>query len=79
MMPIFDQRGRFEIAEFIARARAFEAAEGDGECKLQVFGRIGVDFLECGEAVALEIAVMQEPVLRFLATLSARSWVMSAA
>ena len=69
---------RFEIAEGVAPA-ALEAAERDREGELEVLDRVGVDLLERREPVALVIAVVEQPVLRLLAALSARSNVMSAA
>src|SRR3977135_244327 len=45
---VLDDRGRFEIAELVAGAAAFEAAERDRERDLQVLDRIGVDLLEGG-------------------------------
>ena len=60
-----DGRG-FEVTELVAAA-ALEFAERDGEDRLQVLDRIGVDLLELGEPPALIIPVVKQPVVRLLA------------
>ena len=60
---VLDDRRRFEIAERVTPA-ALEPAQRHREGRFQVLHRVGVDFLEQRIAVALIIAVMQNPVLR---------------
>ena len=59
---ILDQGRRFEIAEGIASA-ALEAAQRHRERRPKVLDGVGVDISELGEAMALIIAVMENPVL----------------
>ncbi len=62
---VFHDGGRLEIAVGVTAA-ALEPAQRYCERGLEVLDGVGVDLLERGEAVALVVAVMQNPVLRFL-------------
>ena len=75
---VVDQGRGFEIALGVAAAR-LQSAEPDREGEPQLANGIGIDFLERGEAVALIVLVMQQPVLRLPSAFSARSNDMSAA
>ena len=66
MMPSSTIGVASSVAELVAGAAALEAAERDREGKLQVLHVAGVDLLERREPVALVVAVVQKPVLRFL-------------
>ena len=68
---VLDDRRALQIAELVAAA-ALEAAERDAERQLEVLDVVGVDVLERREAVAGEVAVMQQPVLRLLVDAGAR-------
>jgi hypothetical protein len=60
---VLDDRGRLQIAEGIATA-ALETAQRHGINEAHVLDAGGVDLFEQREAVALVVAVMQDPVLR---------------
>ena len=63
---VFDDRGGLQIAVLVAAA-ALKAAERHGECQPEVLDVLGVDLLELREPPAFVVAVMQQPVVRFLA------------
>ena len=63
---VFDQRRALEITEGIAPA-ALQPAQRNREDRPQVLDRLGVDGGQRRKAVALIIAVIEQPVLRLLA------------
>ena len=63
---VFDDRGGLQVAVLVAAA-ALIAAERHGECHPEILDVLGVDLLELREPPAFVVAVMQQPVVRFLA------------
>src|SRR5262249_33510998 len=62
---VLHDRSGFQIAELVA-AGPLDAAERDREREPEVLDRIDIDLLERRKAVALVIAVMEQPGLRLL-------------
>ena len=63
---VFHDRGGLQITVLVAAA-ALIAAERHGECHPEIFDVLVVDLLELREPPAFIVAVMQQPVVRFLA------------
>src|SRR5215471_12122160 len=62
---VLDQRGRFEIAEFVTAA-ALVTAERDTEQRFEVLDGLGIDLFELRKAPALIVAVVDQPIVRLL-------------
>src|SRR5262249_13672059 len=59
---VLDDGRAFQIAMLVAGAGTFDAAESDAERDLEILDVAGVDGLELREAMALVVAVMEQPV-----------------